>query len=154
MRNQYYVKRIKQIFKRTHYEELNDIVLCTRVLEILHNIIFDDLFERFVREHSIDLMRDSIKIVKNEEPFTYTYSNVDTVPRYNGPIERKLTEMMNKENYDYFYHYKMNKNIISEFMHLVGADDFINDKSKSYILEKIEWILMETYDDHLNLQEE
>lgn len=143
MRHQYYVDEIKRILEDRHYDDLMDLAIAPKIFGFYTiNLATREGFNLAVRNHSLNLMNDAIQLAKGGTASIYDYRNFRSKPWDDELLEAKAFDILKKENALNLSLEIMDR-IIPEFMHLVGADDFISDIDKRVILEQIEDILIE-----------
>lgn len=144
MRHQYYEEKIEKILEDQNYDELMELTIAPKIfISYMFSIATNVSYNLAVKNHILNLMNDAIQEARGavDVDFDYNYRNFRSGALDDDLLKIKTFDIVQKEDAFNLSSEIMNK-IMPEFMHLVGADDFINDIDKREILEMIEDVLI------------
>lgn len=127
-----------------YYDKLSEQNISRNLFEdITYKIVFDKQLDIYTRDHFVDLTEDAICIVNDQDIGYYTPEG-GLLPLHGGPLKKKISEILEKEDIHSFT-YKKAKKLTPALLQVIGIDDFINDMDKRYILDEIEKMLLKQY---------
>lgn len=152
MEHEYYIDRVNEVLKGTNYHKRAELYVSLNMFErIVDDVIYNQYFDVEMADHFVDLMGDAIRMVNGEGIYEYEPDDFGMLELYSGPLEEKKSKILEKEDVQHFNDKKA-KNLIPALLRMIGLDDFTTDMDKRIILDRIEDILILSYNEYMNLE--